>query len=445
MPLARLAIASLVLLLALAPIWSQIARAQDANGDSPQIVPVTGDAMAVVNGQPVNDGGGGQQSGAANSPSGVQTPVQDPGTGAWVDPNTGFVLDPNLGRWVNPANGQPVLTGWIIDPSTGQWTLGNDGNGVGQPGAVQAAPPPPAPVDQSGQSADTAAAPAAAPQPAGPIQYVHDDARGIWIDPNTGQPPDPASVPYGIDPNTGLAVAADQTWDGGAFAPGSVWTAGPNVFPPSTGAAAAPWSPPRTVYIATTGHSIDGLFLDAWRQWAGEQSWGDPITAEFQQDGNTLQYYDFGRFEYWPSDGSVRFGKIGDLTRPFMIRRGLPGNGNAMADLGRASRAWLPVDPAAAPADSDDSQFVADTDHSVQGAFKQFWQATSGVNYLGNPVTEAYKHGDLTMQVFERGIMIDAPGKGPSLAPIGDLIVKRYGLDTTATPQGNLPDYSETL
>ncbi|HET7093096.1 MAG TPA: hypothetical protein VFI22_06455, partial [Thermomicrobiales bacterium] len=187
-PLARLAIASLVVLLALAPIWSQIARAQDANGDSPQIVPVTGDAMAVVNGQPVNDGGGGgQQSGAANIPNGVQQPVQDPGTGQWVDPNTGFVLDPNLGRWVNPANGQPVLTGWIVDPSSGQWTLGNDGNGVGQPGAVQAAAAPQAPVDQSAQSADVAAAPAAAPQPAGPIQYVHDDARGIWIDPNTGQ------------------------------------------------------------------------------------------------------------------------------------------------------------------------------------------------------------------------------------------------------------------
>ncbi|HEU5433433.1 MAG TPA: hypothetical protein VFU81_17340, partial [Thermomicrobiales bacterium] len=306
-PFARLAVASIVLLLALAPLWSQMARAQDANDNSPQIVPVTGDALAVVNGQPVDGGGGGQQPAApANAPAGVQSPVQDPGTGQWVDPNTGFVLDPNLGRWVNPANGQPVLTGWVVDPSSGQWTLGNDGNGVGQPGAVQAAAAPQAPVDQSGQNDDASAAPAPVPQPAsGPVQYVHDDARGIWVDPNTGQPPDPAAVPYGIDPNTGLAVAADQTWDGGQFVSGSVWTAGPDVYPPSTGVAAAPWSPPRTVYIPTTGHSIDGLFLDAWRQWAGEASWGDPITAEFQQDGNTLQYYDYGRFEYWPSDGSV--------------------------------------------------------------------------------------------------------------------------------------------
>jgi lipoprotein-anchoring transpeptidase ErfK/SrfK len=49
------------------------------------------------------------------------------------------------------------------------------------------------------------------------------------------------------------------------------------------------------------------------------------------------------------------------------------------------------------------------------------------------------------MQVFERGIVIDAPGKSPALAPIGDMIVKRFGLDTTATAQGNLPDYAESL
>src|SRR5687768_9425543 len=41
------------------------------------------------------------------------------------------------------------------------------------------------------------------------------------------------------------------------------------------------WSPPRTVFIPTTGHTVDGLFLDVWR--ARTDLLGDPITEEFDQ------------------------------------------------------------------------------------------------------------------------------------------------------------------
>ena len=50
------------------------------------------------------------------------------------------------------------------------------------------------------------------------------------------------------------------------------------------------WSPPTTVYISETGHSIDGLFLDLWRSGGGSLSYGNPITAEITEaDGQIVQ------------------------------------------------------------------------------------------------------------------------------------------------------------
>src|SRR5262245_4022832 len=42
--------------------------------------------------------------------------------------------------------------------------------------------------------------------------------------------------------------------------------------------ALAPWTPPQTVYIPETGHSIDGVFLDYWRANGGYWSFGNPVT-----------------------------------------------------------------------------------------------------------------------------------------------------------------------
>jgi hypothetical protein len=67
-------------------------------------------------------------------------------------------------------------------------------------------------------------------------------------------------------------------------------------------ASADDWSPPSTVYIPETGHSIDGVFLSYWRANGGANSFGNPISAELTQNGHTVQYYQYARFEYWPED-----------------------------------------------------------------------------------------------------------------------------------------------
>src|SRR5688572_30831792 len=43
------------------------------------------------------------------------------------------------------------------------------------------------------------------------------------------------------------------------------------------------WAPPETVFVESTGHTVDGLFLDVWH--SDTELLGDPITEEFEQRG----------------------------------------------------------------------------------------------------------------------------------------------------------------
>jgi hypothetical protein len=67
------------------------------------------------------------------------------------------------------------------------------------------------------------------------------------------------------------------------------------------------------------------VFLDSWRAWGGPASWGNPLTAEIQENGRIVQYYDYGRFEYHPDDPNgvvVHFGDLGgSCSRSFYAER----------------------------------------------------------------------------------------------------------------------------
>ena len=370
----------------------------------------------------------------------------DPNTGEWVDPaaNGGWV-DPNTGTWVDPA-------------TTQQWT--DTGEAVDQAIADV----------WNGDAVQTAAVPS----------Y---DANGNMIDPVTGMalaigadgnPIDAASGLYYdsagnlIDPASGMAVSWNENGERVLYQPAlpeaasgdmsteavgesvpelvtTPWLAPPPSGPPP---GYQNWDPPRTVFIPATGQSVDGVFLDAWRDWGGEASWGNPITPEFDDNGIIVQYYDYGRFEYHPNDPEgkiVQFGELGRQLRPFMLRRA-SGSGSASAnEAALTARAWTPMPLSTAHADGDQWRFVPETGHGVAGAFKAFWEATGEEGYLGNPLTEQYKVDGVTFQVFERGKLAQRTGEEPDIVPVGKMMVERLGLDTTPTEQGELPEYSEDL
>src|ERR687898_1971249 len=142
------------------------------------------------------------------------------------------------------------------------------------------------------------------------------------------------------------------------------------------------WSPPTTVYIPETGHSIDGLFLDLWRSGGGASSYGNPITAEITgPEGQIVQYYQYARFEYWPEgdeDGNyVALGEVGrELGPPLLVRRFAARGTTAPREELTVARAWQPLSDAAATlmaVEQPSYRFVPETQHGVWGGFRAFW------------------------------------------------------------------------
>ena len=41
--------------------------------------------------------------------------------------------------------------------------------------------------------------------------------------------------------------------------------------------------------------------------------------------------------------------------------------------------------------ESPSRRYVAETQHSVQNGFKDFWESTGEASYLGNPLTEEFQ------------------------------------------------------
>jgi hypothetical protein len=215
------------------------------------------------------------------------------------------------------------------------------------------------------------------------------------------------------------------------------------------------WAPPTTVLIPETGQTIDGYFLDVWRAWGGASSFGNPITPEFTENGRTVQYYEYARFEYVPDDPDgnvVHFGEIGKELRPLTVFRASPliadrGTGaNPASSLARELRAWLPLsENAASKPNTATWRYVPETQHSVQGSFKDFWEATGEDSYLGFPLTEEYDEDGVRYQIFERGKLAWTADQGVYMVKVGSVLARQYRLDTNPGAVGDIPIYSEDL
>ena len=216
--------------------------------------------------------------------------------------------------------------------------------------------------------------------------------------------------------------------------------------PPTSSAATAQdgWSPPRTVYIPETGHTIDGVFLDTWREWSGAASFGNPITEEFEEDGRTVQYYEYARFEHWPDDPDGNVVQFGDIGSGLMRLRidDARSSTEQESPLVRAAESLKPDD---VDTSGQNQRYVSETGHTVQFAFKSFWEATGEASYLGYPVTEEYIVDGITYQFFERGQLRWEPEGKARMVPVGEQLAERYELDMSPVPQGDTPVYSEDL
>ena len=205
------------------------------------------------------------------------------------------------------------------------------------------------------------------------------------------------------------------------------------------------WAPPRTVYVPSTGHTTDGLFLQAWRD--HRALLGDPITEELAaktgyanapKAAQIVQYYENGALVYLPDEEPDAQVQTLDLGRQAL-------------DLALAARPPLALQRAArrtacSPSSTDCLGF-AETGHTLRGFFRDSWEAGDGVRWLGQPLTEAYRAADGSwLQYFEGGALRARAGGEPEPLPLGTAAAKRLRLATGKIERPNgIPVYDETL
>ncbi|HEV2108212.1 MAG TPA: L,D-transpeptidase [Thermomicrobiales bacterium] len=217
-----------------------------------------------------------------------------------------------------------------------------------------------------------------------------------------------------------------------------------SISPVLTYAQDVAWSPPRTVYIAEAGHTVDGLFLKLWREYP--EILGNPVTEEFKtetpfserpDDEHIVQYYEGVALVYLPDEPA------GEQVETLPI-----GKDAAEILAPKYPEAFQPASSdACGTMDEVACSVFAETQHSLRFGFKVFWDKMDGAELLGPPVSEEFIARDgRQVQMFERGALQWKRGEDITVRPIGKELAKRLKLDTDpiARPP-DVPAYDEML
>ncbi len=210
-------------------------------------------------------------------------------------------------------------------------------------------------------------------------------------------------------------------------------------------ASAQEWSAPRTVYVPSTGHTTDGLFLDLWR--AEPALLGDPVTEEVRGrtdftdtgDAGVIQYYENVALVYLPDEEPGNQVQLVDLGRQVLEEAKSAGTSQA---LQRALERSV-----CAPASAGGCVNVVASGHTVRGPFLERWQTGDSARWLGLPLTESFIAPDGTrIQYFEKGILRQTAAAEVEPLPLGSIAAKRAKLDVEPIerPQ-DVPVYDEEL
>ncbi len=217
-------------------------------------------------------------------------------------------------------------------------------------------------------------------------------------------------------PNTGRALILVMA---------VVLTAG-TIMPIAVGAE-SPLAGPGIVYFPSTGHNVNGDFLDFWHENGGADRIGNPITEEVK-DGKTIkQYFERGVVEYTPSIG-ISLGRLG-----------------AEVVRGRLDAPFMPLTRADFGADRDGRRFFPQTGHGITGLFDAYWEQNGGLGVFGFPLSETTreavgeKKDVITVQYFERArfeLAKDASGKDTiRLATLGREFALAQNLGVPPVPK----------
>ncbi|MGI8643204.1 MAG: L,D-transpeptidase family protein [Thermomicrobiales bacterium] len=216
------------------------------------------------------------------------------------------------------------------------------------------------------------------------------------------------------------------------------------VAPGLTRAQDAAWAPPRTVFISDAGHTIDGLFLDLWREHPAIL--GNPVTEEFatetawsedSTDEHIVQYFEGVALVYLPDE------PVGEQVSTLPLGR------DAVKILSPKYPAAFKAAPANACGTMDNVACAVfpETEHSLRFGFKVYWDQQDGAELLGPPLSEEFTAADgRLVQFFERGALQWKRGEDITVRPIAQALAKRQKLDLSPVqPPSDVPVYDETL
>lgn len=149
-------------------------------------------------------------------------------------------------------------------------------------------------------------------------------------------------------------------------------------------------------YIISRGHNVAPPFLAPWLNLGGESGLGAPMTEVFRYLGLPTQYFD---------DVALRIGPHGLTTAP----------------LGLVALGGAPLKRAKELPRKRKHYYDHVTGHNIHGAFLDFWRATGGIKFWGEPLSEEMKEDGLLVQYFTGAEFVLNPGPhgGVGLLPLG--------------------------
>jgi lipoprotein-anchoring transpeptidase ErfK/SrfK len=204
------------------------------------------------------------------------------------------------------------------------------------------------------------------------------------------------------------------------------------------------WAPPRTVWVAETGHTVDGFFLDDWRE--HPQLFGLPITEESERptlieglpaDIRIVQYFENIAIAYVPEAES----------REMMVRALSLGSEALMHDRKDFKDIELPKPSTCAAGSEGNCLDFQETGFHVAGDFHAFWANHDGERLIGPAITGAFETPDgYVTQYFEYAVLRQKSGEAVEAREVGRETADFMRLSTDPVPQPErIPIYDEVL
>lgn len=203
-------------------------------------------------------------------------------------------------------------------------------------------------------------------------------------------------------------------------------------------------------YVPATGHSVTGYMLDYWRANGAASVYGNPISQPFAARNQLYsQAFERGVLQYsevwlYSDDAAVRLMPI--------VKDDIRVDRSAKRSDGRRDGADRRSGMIPASIDTVRANEVANqggristvTGFGISGEYGQWYDSHEGWFYLGAPVSEPMRIRGVEGQMFENAILLNQDG-AINVAPLPKEHPEKYGFDTTAIEQGDMPVYSEAM